>query len=206
MVTYRDQYVRRDELWTDVFTCQILDTFLHEISHMWFGNFVTMKWWDDLWLNESFATYVSHICLDEAPGLEKFTKAWSIFMGDSYWGLEEDQKSTTHPIAVDIKDTEGAIDLFDGISYGKGSCWLKQTFHLFGRQVFEKAVSAYFKEFAYSNTSLEDFIGHFSQAAKDLKIERDFTSWSDTWLKTAGLNEIWHDVEEENGKIKKFTV
>ena len=72
---------------------------------MWFGNLVTMDWWDDLWLNESFANFVSYICLDEAPGLEKYENAWSIFLGESFWGLEEDQVSTTHPISVDVRDT-----------------------------------------------------------------------------------------------------
>ena len=95
---------------------------------MWFGNLVTMKWWDDLWLNESFANYVSYICLDEAPGLEQYKSAWSIFLDESFWGLGEDQKDTTHPICVDVPHTEMACDIFDGISYGKGASWLNQTF------------------------------------------------------------------------------
>ena len=95
---------------------------------------------------------------------------------------------------------------FDGISYGKGACWLKQVMHLFGRDLFEKALASYFKEFAFTNCDLNDFSRHFSQVAKDLNKDRDFSSWAETWLKTAGLNLIWHDIEEENGKIKKFTV
>lgn len=89
-VIYRDQYVERDELFSWTRKQAILNVFLHEISHMWFGNLVTMDWWDDLWLNESFANYVSYICLHEAPGLEKYTGAWSIFLDESFWGLSED--------------------------------------------------------------------------------------------------------------------
>ena len=97
--------------------------FLHEISHMWFGNLVTMKWWDDLWLNESFANFISYVNLDEAHG-NQYTKSWSLFLDESFWGLGEDQANTTHPIAADVLHTEAAMDIFDGISYGKGDAWL----------------------------------------------------------------------------------
>jgi aminopeptidase N len=109
-VVYRDDYVPREggEVFSDYRKEGILNVFLHEISHMWFGNLVTMKWWDDLWLNESFANYVSYICLDEAPGLEKYKNAWSIFLDESFWGLSEDQKDTTHPICVDAIHTMAA--------------------------------------------------------------------------------------------------
>lgn len=89
-VIYRDEYVQRDELFSDARKQAIYNVFLHEISHMWFGNLVTMKWWSDLWLNESFANYVSYICLDEAPGLEEYKDAWSCFLDESFWGLGED--------------------------------------------------------------------------------------------------------------------
>jgi len=123
-VIYRDDYVQRDELISDTKKESVFNVFLHEISHMWFGNLVTMKWWDDLWLNESFANYVSYICLDEAPGLEQYKLAWTLFLDESFWGLEEDQRNTTHSISVDVIHTEAAQDIFDGISYGKGAAWL----------------------------------------------------------------------------------
>ena len=104
-VIYRDEYIEREEIFSENRKHAILVVFLHEISHMWFGNLVTMKWWNDLWLNESFANYVSYICQDEAPGLEKYTNAWSIFLDESFWGLSEDQKDTTHCICADVIHT-----------------------------------------------------------------------------------------------------
>lgn len=207
IVVYRDEYIERsEELFSETKKENIMNTFLHEISHMWFGNFVTMKWWDDLWLNESFANFVSYICLDEAPGLEQWKNAWSIFLDESFWGLSEDQKDTTHCIGCDVTHTEQAADIFDGISYGKGASWLNQTHRFFGRTVFKAGIASYFKEFGMKNASLDDFIGHFSRAAKAENCKVDFESWSHTWLKTAGCCEIWHEIEEEGGKIKKFEV
>jgi aminopeptidase N len=165
MVVYRDEYLERDELFSETKKENIMNTFLHEISHMWFGNLVTMKWWDDLWLNESFANFVSYICLDEAPGLEKWKNAWSIFLDESFWGLGEDQKDTTHPISLDVIHTEAAADIFDGISYGKGASWLNQAFRLFGREVFTRGLASYFKEFSFKNSTLDDFVRHLQQAA-----------------------------------------
>jgi len=206
MVVYRDDYVERDELFSKTKKDNIVITFLHEISHMWFGNYVTMKWWDDLWLNESFANFVSFICQDEAPGMDDYTNAWGLFLNQSFWGLATDQKNTTHPIACEVIHTDSARDIFDGISYGKGASWLNQTFFLFGREVFKKGIASYFKEFAYSNSTLDDFVRHLDDASKELKIERNYADWADTWLKAAGCNQIWHDIVEEDGKIKKFTV
>jgi aminopeptidase N len=116
---------------------------------MWFGNLVTMKWWDDLWLNESFANYVSFICLDEAPGLEEYKSSWTIFLSQSFNGLNIDQRNTTHPISVDVIHTQAAQDIFDGISYGKGAAWLNQTFNFIGREVFSIGIASYFKQYAY---------------------------------------------------------
>ena len=158
---------------------------------MWFGNLVTMAWWDDLWLNEAFANFVSYICLDEAPGLEQYTDAWSIFQDEFYWGLSEDSRVTTHPICVDVIHTEAAQDIFDGISYGKGASWLNQTFYQFGRDVFSVGVESYFKEFAFKNTKLDDFIKHMEAAAKKVGIKTDFVAWCNTFLKTSGCNVIW---------------
>lgn len=179
---------------------------LHEISHMWFGNLVTMKWWDDLWLNESFANFVSYLSLDEGEGTKQYAGAWSMFLDESFWGLTTDQKNTTHPISVEVIHTEAAFDMFDGISYGKGAAWLNQILNLFGRDIFKAGVASYFAEFAFKNTRLEDFILHFNNAAIKQNSPIDFAKWSHTWLKCAGPNIIWHDVTEEGGKITKFTV
>ena len=187
IVTYNDTYIERDELFSQTRWEFIFMVFLHEISHMWFGNLVTMKWWDDLWLNESFANFISYLNLDEAHG-NKYTKAWSLFLDESFWGLGEDQANTTHPISCDVLHTEAAMDIFDGISYGKGGAWLNQALFLFGREVFQLGLANYFKEFSFKNSTLDDFIGHMSKASKELKIERDFVKWAHSWLKTAGCN------------------
>lgn len=107
---------------------------------------------------------------------------------------------------MDVIHTESATDIFDGISYGKGASWLNQTFHFFGREVLKAGLASYFKEYSFKNTSLDDFIKHLSEAAVKCGVDRDFKAWSHSWLKSAGCNIIWHDVVEEDGKIKKFTV
>ena len=107
-ITYNDDYVPREENFTRYKTENIFNTIAHEISHQWFGNLVTMKWWDDLWLNESFANMISYMALDEGQGMEDVTLAWNIFLDEQYWGLGEDQKNTTHPIAANVVDTGSA--------------------------------------------------------------------------------------------------
>lgn len=124
LVTYNDAYITRGEKYTRFKQENIFNTITHEISHMWFGNLVTMKWWDDLWLNESFANMISYACLAYAPGLEDITLAWNIFLGEQFWGLRDDQLDTSHPIAAECHSTADAEDIFDGISYGKGASWL----------------------------------------------------------------------------------
>lgn len=108
MVIYTENYIERDEVFTRDKTQGVLVTLLHEISHMWFGNLVTMKWWDDLWLNESFANFISYLCLDQAIGLEEYELSWSIFLDENFWGMQEDQQETTHPIAGSCANTEEA--------------------------------------------------------------------------------------------------
>ena len=206
-VTFNELYLYRGENPSLAKRLRFSITNLHELAHMWFGNLVTMKWWDDLWLNESFANYVSYICQDEAPGLEKYTNAWSIFLDESFWGLGEDQKNTTHCICADVIHTEAAQDIFDGISYGKGASFLNQMFKYFGREVFSKGIKTYFEEFSFKNTTLDDFIGHMDRAAKEIDSKKSLIQWTDSWLKTAGCNIIWHEYESDSeGKIKKFTV
>jgi aminopeptidase N len=114
---------------------------------MWFGNLVTMKWWDDLWLNESFATFMSHMCLAYAKGLEDYTLSWELFIGDKKWGLRTDMYSTTHPIAAACHTTEDADRIFDGISYGKGASFLKQLCHYIGEDSFRLGIQHYFANF-----------------------------------------------------------
>lgn len=107
-VIYTESYIEREEKFTENRLQGTLVTLLHEISHMWFGNLVTMKWWDDLWLNESFANFISYLCLDRAKGLEQYTLSWSIFLDENFWGMKEDQLETTHPISCFCLNTEDA--------------------------------------------------------------------------------------------------
>ena len=125
LVTYNENYLLRGEVPSLAKRLRFASTNLHELAHMWFGNLVTMKWWNDLWLNESFATFMSFVALDQAPECEYFKNHWIEFLDDKFWGIRDDGLSTTHPITCTIESTDEAENLFDGISYGKGASWLK---------------------------------------------------------------------------------
>jgi len=169
---------------------------------MWFGNLVTMKWWDDLWLNESFADMISFMCMAESPDCEDMVIPWIQFADEQLWGLTEDQLDTTHPIATNVESTGVASDIFDGISYGKGAAWLHQLIFFYGKDVLLEGLKTYFAKFPYKNTELKDFIGEMSQAAvKPGTTETNLEQWADEWLTSAGCSEIGLEVTEENGKI-----
>lgn len=206
-VLYRDTYVRRDEKWTQLKREGVYNTILHEISHMWFGNLVTMKWWDDLWLNESFADMISFMCMDESPDCPDMVIPWVQFADECWWGLDEDQLDTTHPIATEVESTGVATDIFDGISYGKGAAWLHQLVFFFGKEVLKTGLRSYFAKYPYKNTELKDFIAEMSQAAKQLNLDEvDMEEWSAEWLKSAGCSEIGLSVEDVDGKITSANV
>jgi aminopeptidase N len=208
-VTYNDEYVPRGEAFTRDKWENTFNTILHEISHMWFGNLVTMKWWDDLWLNESFANMISYMCMDEGEGLEDITLAWNIFLMEQSWGLTTDQKETSHPIAASCETTGDAQDIFDGISYGKGASWLHQMVFFFGKDFLKEGLKTYFAKYSFKNTELSDFISEMQAAQIRLGIEKeiDFTAWSDTWLKTAGPALIESQIEYgADNKITKFNI
>jgi aminopeptidase N len=175
-------YITRGEKFTRVKTENIYNTLLHEISHMWFGNLVTMKWWDDLWLNESFANMISYMCMDEAPGLEDITLAWSNFLDESFWGLRTDSLNTSHPIAASCGSTADAEDIFDGISYGKGAAWLHQLIFFFGKATLKEGLKTYFEKYSFKNTVLSDFVHELSIAAKNVgavESETFMENWAD---------------------------
>lgn len=131
-VTYNELYLYIGTTPTLAKRLRFSITNLHELAHMWFGNLVTMKWWDDLWLNESFATYMSFLSMTGSEELQYFDTAWTTFLRYKFWGINTDQKSSTHSICCDIKSTAEAVSLFDGISYGKGSSFLKQVYFVLG--------------------------------------------------------------------------
>ena len=158
-------------------------TILHEMAHMWFGDLVTMRWWDDLWLNESFATWAGTLAAVEAT---RWTSAWTSFaQGFKAWAYRQDQLSSTHPIAADIPDIHAVEVNFDGITYAKGASVVKQLAAYVGRENFLAGVRRYFAAHAWGNATLADLL-----AALEETSGRDLGAWSREWLETAGVNTL----------------
>lgn len=156
----------------------------HEMAHMWFGNLVTMEWWNGLWLNESFATYMAY--LQQAKASEFGASVWDIFYSNyKQLAYTMDQQVITHPIELPVLNTAEAFTNFDAITYGKGASVLKQLAQLVGEENFRQGVASYLKKYAYQNTQQDDFINEIARASG-----RDLSSWSNTWLAQAGLNKI----------------
>ncbi|MGW5339306.1 aminopeptidase N [Rhodococcus pyridinivorans] len=159
------------------------NTILHEMAHMWFGDLVTMKWWDDLWLKESFADFMGAFTSAEAT---KFTDAWVAFANRrKAWAYLQDQLPTTHPIVADIVDLEAAKLNFDGITYAKGASVLKQLVAYVGRDAFFEGARRYFRKHAFGNTALDDLLVELSSTSG-----RDLTSWAQAWLQTTGVSTL----------------
>jgi aminopeptidase N len=181
-VTIAEAYVFRSKV-TEAERERRAETILHEMAHMWFGDLVTMKWWDDLWLNESFATYMSFHALIEAT---RFTGAWSTFSnGWKTWAYRQDQLPSTHPIVADIPDIDAVKVNFDGITYAKGAAVLRQLVAWVGEAAFLKGVAAYFRRHEWGNTTLADFLGALEDASG-----RDLDAWSSEWLEKAGVDTL----------------
>ncbi|MEU3572686.1 aminopeptidase N [Kitasatospora sp. NPDC036755] len=200
-VTLRDQYVFRSKV-TDAAYEARAATILHELAHMWFGDLVTMEWWNDLWLNESFATYAEAVCQAEAPG-SKWPHSWTTFANQmKTWAYRQDQLPSTHPIMADINDLEDVQVNFDGITYAKGASVLKQLVAYVGQDAFFQGVQAYFKRHAWGNTRLSDLLGALEEASG-----RDLKAWSKAWLETAGINVLRPAVTvNTDGEIESFAV
>ena len=182
-------------------------TILHELAHMWFGNMVTMKWWDNLWLNESFATFISHLCMSKSEDLNKeYNTSWVLFADYKGYAYSADQMVTTHPVMGEIKDTDEAETEFDEIVYEKGSSMVKQMYYYIGDEFFSKGLKLYFQKYKWDNTTFDDFIGKMVEVAGD-KL-KDLGKMCEEWFKKAGLNEISLDMEtdEKTNKITKFVV
>ncbi|MFD3655803.1 aminopeptidase N [Streptomyces sp. NPDC058620] len=200
-VTIRDQYVFRSKV-TDAAYEVRAETILHELAHMWFGDLVTMEWWNDLWLNESFATYTSIACQAYAEG-SKWPHSWTTFANSmKTWAYRQDQLPSTHPIMADISDLDDVLVNFDGITYAKGASVLKQLVAYVGMDAFFQGVQAYFKAHAFGNTRLSDLLGALEETSG-----RDLKTWSKLWLETAGINILRPEIEtDENGHVTSFTV
>ncbi|MEI5520824.1 aminopeptidase N [Streptomyces brasiliscabiei] len=200
-VTIRDQYVFRSKV-TDAAYEVRAETILHELAHMWFGDLVTMEWWNDLWLNESFATYTSIACQAAAPG-SRWPHSWTTFANSmKTWAYRQDQLPSTHPIMAEINDLDDVLVNFDGITYAKGASVLKQLVAYVGEDEFFRGVQAYFKAHAYGNTRLSDLLGSLEETSG-----RDLKSWSKAWLETAGINVLRPEIETDGqGVITAFAI
>ncbi|MFF9481096.1 aminopeptidase N [Streptomyces sp. NPDC014733] len=200
-VTIRDQYVFRSKV-TDAAYETRAETILHELAHMWFGDLVTMEWWNDLWLNESFATYTSIACQAYAPG-SKWPHSWTTFANSmKTWAYRQDQLPSTHPIMADIRDLDDVLVNFDGITYAKGASVLKQLVAYVGMDAFFQGVQEYFKAHAFGNTRLSDLLGALEKTSG-----RDLKTWSKKWLETAGINILRPEITlAADGTVASFHV
>ncbi len=178
-VTFLENYVFRSKV-PDATVERRAVTILHELAHMWFGDLVTMRWWDDLWLNESFAEYASTLAAAEAT---RWTQAWTTFSSmEKSWAYRQDQLPSTHPIVADIGDLEDVEVNFDGITYAKGASVLKQLVAWVGQDEFFAGVQAYFAKHAWGNTELRDLLVELEATSG-----RDLSAWSGLWLEQAGV-------------------
>ncbi|MEB3983345.1 aminopeptidase N [Mycobacterium sp. 663a-19] len=197
-VTFLEDYVFRSKV-TRASYERRAETVLHEMAHMWFGDLVTMRWWDDLWLNESFATFASVLCQSEAT---EFTEAWTTFATvEKSWAYRQDQLPSTHPIAADIPDLAAVEVNFDGITYAKGASVLKQLVAYVGLEQFLAGLRDYFRAHAYGNATFDDLLAALEKASG-----RDLSDWGRQWLKTTGLNTLSADFDvDDDGPDGRFT-
>ncbi|MEV3909499.1 aminopeptidase N [Streptomyces canus] len=183
LVTFRDEFVYRSAV-TDTERQTRAMVIAHEMAHMWFGDLVTLRWWDDIWLNESFAEYMGYQTLTEAT---RFTDTWVDFgVMRKGWGYDADQRPSTHPVAPDeVNDTASALLNFDGISYAKGASALRQLVTWLGEKDFLAGINTHFARHKFANATLADFIESLASAT-----ERDVHAWADTWLRTTGVDTL----------------
>jgi aminopeptidase N len=198
-VTIVEAYVFRSRV-TDTRREYRAETILHEMAHMWFGDLVTMRWWDDLWLNESFATWASNVAQSEAT---RWPRSWTTFAEVwKTWAYRQDQLPSTHPIAADIPDIAAVEVNFDGITYAKGAAVLKQLVAHVGRDNFLAGLRHYFDQHAWGNATLGDLLAPLEQTSG-----RDLSDWSKKWLETAGVNTLRPEYQvDDDGAITQFAV
>ena len=199
-VTFRDAYVFRTRP-TEAQMEARANTILHELAHMWFGDLVTMKWWNDLWLNESFAEFMSTLAAAENTRYAK--EAWATFAAsEKTWAYRQDQLSSTHPIVAEIRDLADVQVNFDGITYAKGASVLRQMVAWVGQENFMAALKVYFEKHSWGNTVLDDLLVELERTSG-----RDVRAWSAKWLETAGVNTLAVEVDEdEQGNISTLGI
>ncbi|MFD5425128.1 aminopeptidase N [Streptomyces sp. NPDC127084] len=194
LVTFRDEYVFRSAV-TDTERQSRAVTIAHEMAHMWFGDLVTMRWWDDIWLNESFAEYMGYQILTEAT---RFTDTWNSFgIARKAWGYDADQRPSTHPVAPDpdaVPDCASALVNFDGISYAKGASALRQLVTWIGEKDFLAGINRHFTRHRFGNATLADFLDSLAAVT-----DRDVHAWADAWLRTTGVDTLTAEITETDG-------
>ena len=198
-ITYVESYVFRSDVADAVRERRDL-TILHELAHMWFGDLVTMRWWDDLWLNESFAEYASTLASAEVT---RWSDSWTTFaLSEKSWAYQQDQLPSTHPVVADMVDLEAVETNFDGITYAKGASVLRQLVAYVGREEFFAGVRAYFAKHAWGNTELRDLLTELEATSG-----RDLTRWAQLWLQRSGVNTLAPVIEHDaDGAVSRFAI
>jgi aminopeptidase N len=198
-ITFTDDLIYRPPV-TDAQLMTLAEFIAHEVAHMWFGDLVTMRWWDDLWLNESFASYLAALALAEAT---RHKTAWTSFaMRDKSWGYWADQLPSTHPISADVPDAIATMLNLDGISYSKGAGTLKQLVAWVGFEPFTQGLARYIEDHAFSNTTIRDLLAAFEAVSG-----RDLETWSREWLQTAGVGTLsLESTVAQDGRYEQFVV
>ena len=198
-VTFRDEYIFRSRTTKTAYESRA-NTILHEMAHMWFGDLVTMKWWNDLWLNESFAEWAAHWA---STGATKYNEAWTLFhVQRKAWAYRQDQLPSTHPIAANMPDLDSVYENFDGITYAKGASALRQLVAWVGEENFLKGLKAYFDKHAWKNTELTDLLSELS-----ISSGRDLESWTKLWLQSSGATLLRPQIQTDaNNVITNATI
>ena len=196
-VTFSERFLRRGSV-TRQARRWLASVILHEMAHMWFGNLVTMQWWNGLWLNESFATFMATLALVEAT---EFTEGRLGAYLSTVRAYQADERDTTHPIELPTPNTAAAFANFDAITYNKGSAALTQLNHLVGPEAFRRGVAAYLEAHAFGNTTIDDFLDAVSTAA-----DRELVGWAVDWLHKPGANGVVVDLNCEDGRIAEMSI
>ena len=192
-VTFRDEYVFRSRTTKTAYESRA-NTILHELAHMWFGDLVTMRWWNDLWLNESFAEWAAHWA---STGATKYQEAWTLFhVQRKAWAYRQDQLPSTHPIAANMPDLDSVYENFDGITYAKGASALKQLVSWVSEDKFLVGLQGYFQKHKWQNTQLTDLLTELSASSG-----RELNEWSQVWLETAGATLLRPNIETDSNNI-----
>ncbi|MFM8212270.1 MAG: aminopeptidase N [Actinomycetes bacterium] len=198
-VTFRDEFIFRSRTTRTAYESRA-NTILHELAHMWFGDLVTMKWWNDLWLNESFAEWAAHWA---CTGATQYNEAWTLFhVQRKAWAYRQDQLPSTHPIAANMPDLDSVYENFDGITYAKGASALRQLVAWVGEENFLKGLKNYFEKHAWKNTELKDLLSELS-----ISSGRELDSWSKIWLESSGATLLRPEIEvDANNLITKLVI